>query len=350
MHGIEEIDGTPGSFAAVRQPAWHNLGVVVDEQVTAKKLLTLANADYEVFKTPSTTRFERPIAPGSPVTMFYEAEDPNRRQVCRFNPVTGQVEILGNVGEGYTPMSNEQVFVGFADALLDVAQPTVSTCGVLKGGRQAFMAFKLPRTLVIGGGDETDLWMFAHTSHDGSARATVAITPIRVVCQNTLRMALKNYVSSFSIRHSVNAKLNLDDAKKALGLTNAYADEFERIAEALIEHPMNTNQFVKLMTDLWGPGDEPSKRAVAIWDTKLDVLQHIWNGPTSEDCKFTAYAAYNTVAEYLDWETGVRSPSGTIKTASEKNAARFVRSVMGETAVTAPKDLMLRKIRELVGV
>ncbi|MBK6311127.1 MAG: DUF932 domain-containing protein [Candidatus Microthrix sp.] len=89
---------------------------------------------------------------------------------------------------------------------------------------QVFVTMRLPEHLTIGGTDRVDLNIAALNSHDGYSAFRVLITPVRVVCANTQHAALRNHLSSWSIRHTRNAKTAVQAARDTLGLTFAYVD------------------------------------------------------------------------------------------------------------------------------
>jgi hypothetical protein len=198
QHGIDQTGGV-AAFASVRAPAWHNLGVTFDHQVTAEELLVAAHADYDVLKVPDYAHHEVPVlgANGQPIMMpdvngertpmmmTQHVEDPNVRKLIRQHPVTKQWQVLGTCGPNYQVVTNREAFLGFGDAIVDVAEPNAAACGVLFEGKQAFMCWKLPKDVLVGGVDASQLWMLVRTSHDLSTPLTGAITLLRTVCQNT---------------------------------------------------------------------------------------------------------------------------------------------------------------------
>ena len=151
----------------------------------------------------------------------------------RDNPFTGRAEALGVVGTGYEPLQNED-HAEFLNNLADQSGAVFDTAGSLRGGRQVFITMQLPDSLRIGGTDAVDLNIAALNSHDGSGAFRILVTPVRVVCANTQAAALAAHASSFSIRHTRNAKAAVAAARDALGLTFSYVEAFEAEAERLI--------------------------------------------------------------------------------------------------------------------
>ena len=110
------------SFASFREPAWHGLGTVFQEEVTTEKMLELANLDGW------NVRLEDVEIPS------HLSSDKSYQYVVRDNPFTAnQVDVLGVVGERYVPLQNEELFT-FGDAILD-GGGRWETAGSLKSGR-----------------------------------------------------------------------------------------------------------------------------------------------------------------------------------------------------------------------
>lgn len=359
-HGI---DGQ--NFAAVGYQAWHELGTVAPEGTTAPKLFELAGADWDVFHAPVTTEIEMPAfdTDGSPLwvpgyrdpatgervqrTKVMKAADPTARNVCRINPATGELEILGQTSAKYGLIQHRELFLDFAEGLLDLTAPAVATCGVLFGGRQVFMCWKLPEHISIDGvDDELQLWLLARTSHDKSIPAQVAVVPVRTVCYNTTRWNITNAVSKMSIRHTKSPQFKIEQAKAALGMTSKYADALGAEARTLLATPMSRSQFEQVTTRAFGPGDEPSKKAASEWDTKMGALLGLWAAPTQDSGRGTAWGALNTVIEYQDWNTRFQTPSW----AGGEVGGRFWRSITDNADVTNPKLRMVSEVRQFAGI
>lgn len=358
-HNIDEsVPG--GAFASVRSPAWHNLGTVHEEQVSALELLRSAYADYDVFKSPDFAHVERPWldAKGNPVkigdvaqTTIVQVEDTTKRKLCRIHPTTGQVQVLGTCSPTYQPVSNREAFVGFGDALIDVAEPNVSTCGVLYEGRQAFMSWKLPKGIAVGGVDAVEWWLLVHTSHDLSRPLTAAITPLRTVCQNTVRWNLARAKSRWSIKHTANAKLALTEARTALKLSYQYTGEWDRIAQELVKTPLMPSVFDRIITENFGPAEDAGKVAKDNWDDKRTQLIHLFaKADTQANVRNTAWAGVQAIGEYCDWMIPVKAATVANGGWGTEDAYRFWRSLDEEKTVTNPKRAALRAMADYAGV
>lgn len=356
------------AFAAVGYKAWHDLGVVAPGGTSAAELLKLAKADFEVFHAPNRTSIDLPryTETGEPIyvpgfrdaqgnrvqqTHTLTAEDPNSRNVCRINPETGELEILGTTSPNYGIIQHKALFLEFAEALLGLTAPAVATAGVLFGGKQVFMCWKLPNEVSIDGQDDKfQFWMLARTSHDRSIPAQIAIVPVRTVCWNTSRWNMMHSVSKMSIRHIKNPSASLEQAKQALGIQNKYADELAAEARVFLNTPMTTHQFEQAATKLWGPkGDEPSVKATNEWDRKMGMLLDEWRGVEQANCQNTVWAGINAVTKHQDWNIKF-GQNGNKEWEGREAGGRFFRSITDNPDVVTPKNAFVRVAREFAGV
>lgn len=340
-----------GRFASVGYGAWHEIGVV-SKQCTAEELLTQAGGMYPVFKAPAFAPVfaEGIVAPGTwdKATVIGWTEDPTKNHICRINPKTGKQEILGTVAPKYGIWQHTEMFLDFADALLDVAEPTVATAGILYGGRQAFMCWKLPDEIRVGGVDDTiQLWLLAHTSHDKSAPATLAVTPLRTVCGNTSRWNIRNAISRMTIRHTVNREEKVTEARDALGLINEYAAELEAETRALIAAEMTTRQFEAIVGDIWGPAEDAAPEVHTKWDITMGKILDIWGTDDRQEVgRNSAWAAVNTIGQFADWELKF----GSKKWEGSETGGKFWRSLSDSPDVVSKKKLIMARASEFAGL
>lgn len=290
-HEIDEI--APGIHAAAfaRVDAWHRLGTTLDHTFTAQEALTHAHlAGWDVRKLPLFRQEE-----GDDVGYV---EVPDRWATVRTNPITRATEYLGVVGGHYTPIQNE-AHVDLLDTIVDESGAHFETAGSLRKGREVFVSMKLPNHLKVGGLDPVDLYLVAVNSHDGSSAFKFVITPIRVVCANTVAAAINGAKSSFSIRHTSQADGRLQEAREALGLTFQYTEAFEMQAEVMIAHEVTAGWVDNFLDQVLGI--HPDKELSRSQAKHQEGLRSLWRySDTLDGLRDTAWGAYNTVTEYLD--------------------------------------------------
>ena len=297
-----ETHGTRAAALFARTDPWHRLGTTVaGAAFTAEDAMTLGHlGGWNVRKAPVTATEIRDDG----VTSM---EVPGAFATVRTNPFTGATEPLGIVGGGYHPLQNEE-HAAFLNHLADVSGATFDTAGSLRGGRQVFVTMRLPEHLSIGGSDRVDLNIAALNSHDGSSAFRVLITPVRVVCANTQHAALRNHLSSWSIRHTRNAKAAVQAARDTLGLTFAYVEAFEAEAERMINTSVTDAAFFELVQNLFpSPTPDAPARPRNAARRRQASLAHLWHdAATQSGIAGTAWAAYQSVVEYVDHFAPVR--------------------------------------------
>ena len=302
MAHLLETNGSETTFASFREPAWHGLGTVFNEEVSTAEMLELANLDNW------NVRLEDVSIPNG-----FES-DKNYFFVTRTNPFNAeQNDVLGIVGERYVPLQNEDLF-DFGDALLDGGR--WETAGAIKGGRVVFGSLALERETILdpnGVADKVNTYLLINTSHDGSVAIQASVTPVRVVCANTLNLALgkgnRGIKQTFKIRHTQTASGKVAQAREALGLANAYMDEFDKLAQSMIEKEITKAQFDKIVELAYPKPEKDAKGSIKKWETKTDLLQAIYVGQYNNTISGTAWGAYNALTERLDWYRSARGGS-----------------------------------------
>jgi phage/plasmid-like protein (TIGR03299 family) len=314
-HAIEQFSDGSAGFASAREDAWHRLGTVTTDAMTAEEALSAARlGGWNVRKLILTAReLSDSGVTSHEVERFYAT--------ARTNPVTQATDILGVVGETYRPVQNEEN-CEILNAISDESGAHFETAGSLYNGRQTFVTMKLPQGMLLNGKDALDLYIAALNSHDGSTAFRLLITPVRVVCANTQAMAISAAKTSFSIRHTETAKGRIAEARRALGLTFTYLEEFERAAERMMNAELATAEFKKVCDELWKPAtDKDSARTVGNSvrrDAALDQL--FTKAPTQAGIRGTRWAGLQAIGEYIDHY------------APAKDAyARAVRTVSGDS-------------------
>ena len=327
-----EINGDQATFASFREPAWHNLGTVFNEEVSTSEMLELAHLnDWNV-------RLEEIAIPKG------FASDKSHYFVARTNPFDSkQNDVLGVVGERYRVLQNEELF-DFGDALLD-GGGRWETAGSIKGGRQVFGSLALEREVVIdekGVGDKINSYLLVNTSHDGSIAIRASVTPVRVVCANTLNLALGTGVGrnrstkqSFKIRHTQTAQGKVQAAREALGIANAYLDQFSIMANELIQREITQDKFMDIIKLAYPMPEDDKKGAMSKWNTKVELIENIYQSDTTKMISGTAWGALNAMTERIDWW---RSARGGNTESMYAGASGF------DVAVNAEKNRLLQLV------
>ena len=335
-HELETQNGV-ASFASFREPAWHGLGTVFTEEKTTAEMLSAANLNNW------NVRLEDVNVPS------HLSSDKNYQYVVRTNPTdNSQTDILGVVGERYHVLQNEDLF-SFGDNILD-GGGRWETAGSIRGGRVVFGSLALERETILdpnGVADKVKTYLLINTSHDGSIAIQASITPVRVVCANTLNLALgskrgRNAIKqTFKIRHTQTASGKVQVARETLGLANKYMDAFDVMAKAMIEKEITAQQFNDIVLAAYPKPDEEKKGALTRWTNKIDVINDIYTGEFNGMIAGNAWGAFNALTERLDWH---RSARGGNTEAMLAAASGF------DPSITAEKNRLLSIVKNTLAI
>ena len=332
-HNLEQ-NGERVAFALRGSPAWHGLANKTfgeDESVNTAEMLKASYLDNWNVRL-------------SPVIDHVPADwkdVSNAQLVLRTNPFTQGTDILATVGKRYKEVQNEELFA-FADNLIDGEEACRwESAGSLKNGKVVFGSMTVPRTMVLdpqGSNDQTQLYLIVWTSHDGSVAVQSAITPVRVVCQNTLNFAMSKAKQSFKIRHTQSVDGKIAQARETLGLTFAYMDEFEKQAQELFKRDVTNAKFNEIITSLYPKPEADIKGALTKWENKVELISDLYfTSPTNANIKGTAWGVVNALTERLDY---FRSGRG--------NAETMLSSASGfDPLITAEKNKIVKRVLAL---
>lgn len=265
-----------------KQPAWHGLGTIVQEAPTSIDALRLAQLDWDV-------------AP-EPVYRFNGDYDKIPEVVV--NVRSSDHTILGVVSDHYKIVQNREAF-SFIDGLLesDIEKVTFESAGALNHGKRVWMLAHLPAKKILG--DDIVPYLVFTNSHDGSQAITAALTPTRVVCQNTLTMALNNAKRSWSIRHMGDMEGKKKDAAITLGLAVKYMDQMNIKAEEYQQKKITKKMLEEIIEMVFPMDEEDSDRAKNNVSTLRNQFIDIYS--EAKDLKKfsgTAWGVYNAFGDF----------------------------------------------------
>ncbi len=266
------------SMFYTREKPWHGLGVHVNEAPTSVDALRLAGLDWEVLQEPIYTEENLEI-PG------YKANvrDKDRR-------------VLGVVTDRYKVIQNTEAFA-FTDALLGEGV-RYETAGSLQEGRKIWLLARLPHEYIIGGERISPYLVFSNT-HDGSGSVKVAITPIRVVCNNTLNLALTTAKRTFTMIHTGDIAEKMKEAKQTLFMAEEYMDELGKEIEVLKAKQLTDEQVEDFIKELL-PCDEDASvvQFRNIKKLRADMRKRYFDAPDLLDVGKNAYRFINAVSDF----------------------------------------------------
>ncbi len=285
-HGIEQKDGKLSMFyAGNNETPWHRGGISLGENaVTAEEAIKAANMDWEVSI--------QDISCGGSII-------PNFKAVIREDTQ----EVLGIRGQKYIPYQNKDAFK-VLDPFIGLGRGVWHTAGVLGKGERIWILAKLPGTIEVTKNDIIDKYFLLMNSHDGSTGIKLMFTPIRVVCQNTLQMALIGGDKSImSVKHVKNHEIKIKQAMKLMGLVEKLSESFENDAKEMYNLKMTDAEIDNYLADIINIAGE-AKEKIKLYEDKafLRYKNSIESGIGTDipGVKGSLWGVYNAVTETID--------------------------------------------------
>lgn len=328
QHGLDETDGAVSLYSAV--PAWHHLGQVVPGGTTdIDQVLDLARIDFDVTTVPAFYLWDDRYVP-----------HPGQRHTVRTD--TGQA--LGIVGPDYEVIQNRRAFA-FLQELVNDSHAVWESAGSMREGRKVFVTMRIPEHVTVdpGGLDDRIIpFIAAVNSHDGRSAFEVVATPWRPVCANTERLAVEQAATRWKVRHTRSATDRIHEARRTLGLTVRYYDQWAAEETALARTDLAIDEFNSLIDQLWPLDDTATARKRRTAEARRTRLHGLFEEEAERSGR-TAYAAERAVTDYVDHFAAIR-PSAASGLKGNELAARGLRLLEGtddEVKSTAHKRLML---------
>ncbi|MEX2673773.1 MAG: DUF932 domain-containing protein [Phycisphaeraceae bacterium] len=228
----------------------------------------------------------------------------DRHAICRTDRLGdrdgGQLAV---VGRDYTPLQNREAF-GFLDPVVGEGGAVYHTAGALRGGRRIWMLAKLPGVIRVVGDDIAEKFILLSNAHDGTAAVRIGLTPIRVVCMNTLNVALRG-MSGVSIRHNPDVADRVKDAHQLLGLVNTAMDHAGTAMQEMAQASMTSNRLATYFEQVMPTPaeDDPQYERVNQHHARLAELFETGDGNQLPGARGTLWAAYNAVTQWTDRES-----------------------------------------------
>ena len=334
-----DADGNYEIASGSGMTPWHRLGVTVEDLMTSQECLELARLDWTVEKVPlhadvpvyeytPTGRIKtkkndegilEPVisswksmpAPNTYMTMRRAKDGQDIRALSRAGKAVGRV---------YTPLQNHDAFT-FMDELVQSQEAMFECAGALGQGEKVWMLAKLPHHINIGDDDRSDLFVLLTNSHDGTGSVKVLPTTVRVVCQNTLSMALSEANRNdeiFNIRHTGNMMNRVDEVREAFGWAVQWHQDFGQQAEDLLQVKMTKKQMDEYWIEVFDLTYSPEKDSAGekhpnagklspASKNRLKALNSMKKRKSNRvgQMNGTAWQALNVATEYVDHEARV---------------------------------------------
>lgn len=270
---------------------WHGLGEKVDSALSSDEALKKAGLNWIVEQRPIVALKDKITIP----IQDYVA-----------NVRTTDNRVLGVVSTQYKIVQNHEAF-SFTDSLLGEGVK-YETAGSLAQGKQVWLLARMPETKILD--DPTVPYLVFTNSHDGKGAVRVAITPIRVVCMNTLNLALREAQRSWSTIHMGNIETKMEEAKRTLGLANDYLKALGEEASILVNKEIPDKVFTELVEELFPFGEDITPRQKeTIIEMRTGLEYKYKNTPDLDKYRNTAWGVINAVSDFATHRKPKRNTS-----------------------------------------
>ncbi len=273
----------------VRETPWHGLGKRVSEAPSSKEALILAGLNWKVKQEPIYTSKKEEI-------IGYKA---NVRNTDR--------KVLGVVTDRYKAIQNEEAFA-FTDALLGEGVK-YETAGSLQDGRKVWLLARMPQEYIISGERISPYLVFSNT-HDGTGAVKVCATPIRVVCNNTLNLALATAKRSWTMVHTGDIRGKLQEAQDTLFKAQDYMDKLGVAFDELRMKKLSDKKVMEYIQILLPIENGTSAQQVRNMNKlREDMKMRYFDAPDLKNLGKNGYRFINAVSDFATHSEPLRKTS-----------------------------------------
>ena len=232
---------------------WHGLGNSIDPGATPKEMMVASGLDWTVSKRPLWTD----VSPAMVSDVIYVPGSNSLMRVPDYFALVrdSDCKILGPAGKEYIPTQNAQAF-DFFKKFCDAGRMQMETAGSLQGGKQVWVLAKLGKQFTLPGGDEVGGYLLFSSPHYWGKSLLIKFTAIRVVCANTLAMAMSESSHGKGFRMPHVRAFDAEVAREAeitLSIASEMLESFEATATKLAATKVDADVVVRYVADIFQP-------------------------------------------------------------------------------------------------
>lgn len=314
-HEIRSTD----KFGEVRsngQRAWHGLGIEIPEGLSAVEGVKKIGLDWNT-----------ELLPVYADRMTPDGVERIESKAHRLHVRSDTGGVLGMVSDSYGAVQNVEM-AEFADALLgEDAAMSMETGGSLFDGRRVFLLMRMPQNIVAARGDELATYLAVTNGHGGVAAFAAYPTTVRIVCNNTLRLAEQDLSRGARFIHSGDVKGKLETVKLVLGFAQKRIAKFGEQVEAMARTQITGEQVKKFMLDAFDaafprPNERADDETTQKWLAKREEVFTEWRQlfvnerNAMRSIRGSIWQAFNTVTEWHDHGRGRSADNSDARVAS----------------------------------
>jgi phage/plasmid-like protein (TIGR03299 family) len=296
------IENEKASLFYVGVTPWHKLGTKLDSPATASQAIKAANLNWRVTKIPMFGIINSSVIPSKKFGIA--REDKIGKPDC---------EIFGVVSDQYVPLQNSEAF-DFFDNIVGNGEAIYHTAGALGKGDKIWILAKLPEDIVVKGVDIVEKFLLLSNGHDGLTSVQIKFTPIRVICQNTLNLAMSSGSKPLAVSHLKSLPDKLAAAAELLGIIRTSYEEISGLFDKMAKTHLSDEDAEAYINSIFPlPQQSNSKdsegKTKRVLSNRAESLHYFKTGKGNDQdqIKGTLWAAYNGVTEYIDYHKKLRN-------------------------------------------
>jgi phage/plasmid-like protein (TIGR03299 family) len=295
-HQLDTISRATVSYASTRRE-WHGLGQLMPIGATVEEWQKAANMDYKIQRARIRYATEM-VNPTDAIGNLKTIDE----KLVLFRSDTGAA--LSVVSDSYKVVQPAEVLELFREWAA-AGGVTIESAGVLFGGKRYFATAKLSETMCLDGTqDKMVLYALFSTSADGSLASEVRLVTVRVVCNNTLRLAL-NTGAAYRVTHR--SVFSIETAKSVIEAANSEFSSFMDTARALAKMKMEQDIAEAMTVKLLAKASDEVARESAAFTKIMALFNGDAKGSNFETAHETAWGWLNAVTEYADHHVRART-------------------------------------------
>lgn len=281
-HMLEMIDNK-ASHAYAGETPWHGLGVQVSNDLTPAEMMTAAGCDWTVHEVETFAEFNGQKIPTGMKALVRDRDN----------------KVLTQVGENWHPVQNADAFEFFAD-FVKAGDMEMNTAGSLKDGKMVWALAKVKADFTLFNGDRVESFLLFSNPHEYGKSIDVRFTPTRVVCNNTLTMALNSKADS-AVRLNHRKQFDAEEVKRILGLADVKMTKYKEAAEYLGSKQVTEDVMKKYFGELLGTSTKEGKDLSRTAQRAMELVE---TQPGAEYAAGSIWQMFNAVTYLTNHELG----------------------------------------------
>jgi len=275
------------TMAYAGEVPWHGLGESVSNDLTPGQMMKKAGCDWEVLEVESFVEFNGKKVKTGDKSLVRSTDG----------------KVLTNVGPGWKPVQNETAFEFFSEYVF-AGDMEMHTAGSLRDGQMVWALAKVKESFELFKGDTVESFLLFSNPHQYGKSIDVRFTPIRVVCNNTLTLALDG-ASQRGVRVGHRTEFDSNLVKEQLGIAHEKFAQYKEMAEFLGSKRFTMDNLIRYYNDVF---PRTTDKRVKGKDLSVETLSQpakmaydvLETQPGAEYAPGTWWQAFNSVTYVTD--------------------------------------------------